>query len=141
MTSSVIRVLPVALAAVWFATAASAGQCEKHYSAVGVPLVTPIVFESWMDFKGLAPDKALKRMARAVKSEGFSGIKVDSGRLIITAYQESTGSGRTQKLTVTAKKTKDGTRARVSFKIKAGQVAADRHVRPGMCKILNAADG
>ncbi|MEZ5886351.1 MAG: hypothetical protein R3D56_05675 [Paracoccaceae bacterium] len=136
-----IRTASLALAALWMATAAWAGPCEKHYTAVGVPLITPIVFESWMDFKGLAPDKALKRMARAVKSEGFSGIAVDSGRLIITAYQETSGSGRTQKLTVTAKKTKDGTRARASFRLRAGQVANDRHVRPGICKILNAADG
>jgi len=122
-------------------SAAWAGPCEQNYGVAGVPLVTAMVFSSHQDFSKVQPDAALKRMARAVKAEGFDGIKVNAARGVIDAYQETSGSGRIQKLRVTAVKAGQGTRVSVTFKLQAGQVAEDRHVRPGICKILRAAGG
>jgi len=132
-------VLAAAIALV--AGAADAGPCEKNYSAAGVPLVTGLTFKSHQDFAGLAADKALERMARMVKSEGFSGIKVNRKAGTIDAWQETSGSGRAQRLKVTAKATDKGTRAAAVFRIQPGQLADDGVVRKGLCKIIGAADG
>ncbi len=127
--------------AVAFATAALAGVCEKSYRVSGVPLVTPLAFTVSQDFSQVSADKALARMARAVKAEDFSGIKVSGKRGTISAFQETSGSGRPQGLLVTVKSGKKGIRATATFKIQAGQVAEDKYVRRSLCKIVGAADG
>ena len=60
------------------ASSAMAGACEDNYGATGIPLVTGITFSTYQDFSKVDPATALKRMARVVKSEGYSGIKVNS---------------------------------------------------------------
>ena len=59
----------------------------------------------------------------------------------ISAYQETSGSGRPQSLLVVVKSGKKGIRASATFKIQAGQVAEDKYVRRSLCKIVGAADG
>jgi hypothetical protein len=123
------------------ASSAMAGACEDNYGATGIPLVTGITFSTYQDFSKVDPATALKRMARVVKSEGYSGIKVNSTKGTIVAYQETSGSGRAQTLKVAAKKQGKGTRAVVNFSVQAGQLAEDRAVRKGLCKIIRAVGG
>ena len=123
------------------ATSATAGACEDNYGATGIPLVTGITFSAFQDFSKVDPATALKRMARVVKSEGYAGIKVNSAKGTIVAYQETSGSGRAQTLKIAAKKQGKGTRAVANFSVQAGQVAEDRAVRKGLCKIIRAAGG
>ena len=123
------------------AAPALAGPCEKSYRVSGVPLVTPIVFTVSQDFTKTSAEQALARMARAVRAEDFSGIKVNEKRGTISAYQETSGSGRPQSLLVVVKSGKKGIRASATFKIQAGQLAEDKYVRRSLCKIVGAADG
>jgi len=122
-------------------TSVMAGPCEDNYGATGIPLVTGISFSSYQDFSKVDPATALKRMARMVKNEGYTGVKVNAAKGTIVAYQETSGSGRAQTLKVAAKTQGNGTRAVANFSVQAGQVAEDRAVRKGLCKIIRAAGG
>ena len=134
-----LRLVPVLSALA--AAPALGGPCEKSYRVSGVTLVTPLVFTVSQVFSNTSADKALARMAKAVKAEDFSGIKVSEKRGTISAYQETSGSGRPQGLLVTVKSGTKGVRATGTFKIQAGQVAEDKYVRRSLCKIVGAADG
>lgn len=129
----------VALVAVLAASPAIAGPCESNYAQEGVPMLTAITFKSWQNFSGVDPDKALDRLARAVLAEGFVGMRVDKAYGAITAYQETTGSGREQTLRIVTRKAGNGTRADIVFSIQKGQLASGDTIRGHLCNVLSAA--
>ena len=87
------------------------------------------------------PATATGRIARKMRREGYSGIEANAGRGRVDAWQETSGSGRTQHLRATVKASKGGSRAALTFTVRAGQVADDRIVRRELCKLLRAAKG
>lgn len=117
---------------------ARAGQCESSFAVAGVPLVTGLTFSAAQDLPGADAGSALKRIARKMRAEGYAGVDADPGRGRVDAWQETSGSGRTQHLRVTVNSTGKGSRARIAFTLRAGQVADDRIVRRELCKILRA---
>lgn len=116
-----------------------AGPCEDSFRQEGVPLVTAIIFRTSQSFANVPPARALDRLARAVQAEGFVGMQVQRDLGSITAYQETSGSGREQMLRVVARPAGRGSRVDAVFQIQQGQVAAEAHVRPAMCRIVGAA--
>ncbi len=56
-------------------------------------------------------------------AEGFIRVGVDRSAGALTAFQETSGSGRPQTLRVSARKTGNGTRVDAVFMIQAGQLA------------------
>lgn len=138
MTKSMLAALAIAVAA---AGAAQAGQCESNFTMVGVPLITGLTFSTSEDFAGVDPATATNRIARKMRREGYSGIEANAGRGRVDAWQETSGSGRTQHLRATVKSSKGGSRAALTFTVRAGQVADDRIVRRELCKLLRAARG
>ena len=135
MLSMMARAMAITLAA---AGAAAAGQCEANFTVVGVPLVTGLTFSTVQDLPGVDPATATGRIARKLRREGYLGVEADSGRGRVDAWQETSGSGRSQHLRATVKPTKAGSRAALSFTVRAGQVADDRIVRKELCKLLRA---
>jgi secreted protein with Ig-like and vWFA domain len=129
------------VAAVLVSTAAMAGPCETNFSQDGVPLVTAISFRSWQAFPGVDANRALDRLARAVQAEGFVGMRVDRGTGSITAYQETSGSGREQMLRVVARSAGRGSRVDIVFQIQQGQVADGGTVRTALCRVVAGTAG
>ncbi|MBL8570320.1 MAG: hypothetical protein JNK84_14720 [Phreatobacter sp.] len=120
---------------------ALAGPCEDNFRQEGVPLVTAITFRTSQSFASIPPARALDRLARAVQAEGFVGMRVERDLGSITAFQETTGSGREQMLRVVVRAAGRGSRVDAVFSIQQGQVAAEGHVRPAMCRVVSAAAG
>lgn len=120
------------------AGAARAGQCESSFAVAGVPLVTGLTFSAEQDLPGVEAGSAVKRIARRMRADGYSGVAADPGRGRVDAWQETSGSGRTQHLRAAVTATGKGSRARITFTVRAGQVADDRVVRRELCKILRA---
>jgi hypothetical protein len=129
------------IVAVLTGAAAIAGPCETNFRQDGVPLVTAISFRSWQAFPGVDARRALDRLARAVQAEGFVGMRVDRGTGSITAYQETTGSGREQMLRVVARPAGRGSRVDIVFSIQQGQVADGGYVRTALCRVVAGTAG
>lgn len=102
-------------------------------------MLTGISFKTWQNFAGVDPDKALDRLARAVLAEGFVGMRVDKAYGAITAFQETSGSGREQTLRIVTRKAGNGTRADIVFSIQQGQLSSGDVIRGHLCKVLSAA--
>jgi hypothetical protein len=127
--------------AVLVASPALAGPCEDNFSQEGVPLMTAISFKTWRNFSSAAPAQVLDRLARAVLAEGFVDMRVNKAYGAITAYQETSGSGREQQLRVVTRKAGNGTRVDLVFSIQQGQLAAEGPVRSALCRMVAAGAG
>lgn len=122
-------------------SAAQAQTCASNFSQEGVPLLTGIIYRTHQVFPNVAPKTALERMGRAVQAEGFVGMRVDSRFGSITAFQETSGSGREQRLRVVTRPAGKGTRVDINFEIQAGQVAGADSVRNGVCRLMEGMRG
>lgn len=120
---------------------AAAAGCEKSFTVGGVPMISELIYKASDEFPGVKPDAALKRLSQAVAAEGFSGIKVNKSLGSIDAYQETSGSGRSQTLRVVARKKGNATRVDIIFNLQVGQVADKKIVRQSLCGIVQAAAG
>ncbi len=118
-----------------------AQNCAENFEQDGIPLVTAIIYKSWQVFPGVPPAQALDRLARATLAEGFVGMRVDKQYGAITAFQETSGSGREQSLRIVTRKAGNGTRVDAVFQIQAGQVASADAVRKGICNVVRGARG
>jgi hypothetical protein len=133
--------LRIAACCAAFLTAAPvmAQTCENNFQVEGVALLTALNFRTSQTFSGVNAGKALNSLRSAMLAEGFSNIDVDRSGGALTAFQETTGSGRPQTLRVTARKAGNGTRVDAVFSVQAGQVADAGTVRAAMCRVFAGA--
>lgn len=138
---NVHRFLLAAAFVAGFGAHAQAQTCADNFHQEGVPLLTGIIYRTHQVFPNVVPKTALDRMARAVQAEGFVGMRVDQRFGSITAFQETSGSGREQRLRVVTRPAGKGTRVDINFEIQAGQVAGEGSVRNGMCRLMEGMRG
>lgn len=130
--------LITALAICLLAGTGTAG-CKENFTTEGLPLLSQIQYKTHASFKGLDRTTAAKRIAQRLKDEGFQGVKRDGG--VVTAWQETTGSGRPQTLRFIVSESRGTTTIEGIFTIQQGQVTAKRMVRDNLCKVIAIAAG
>lgn len=135
------RMAAIALFSVLASAGVRAQSCVDNFSQEGVPLMTGISFKTHQIFPNVAPAVAVDRLARTVLAEGFVGMRVDKAYGAITAYQETSGSGRAQQLRVVARPAGKGSRVDIVFSIQQGQIAAEGPVRSGLCRVMAGVRG
>jgi len=120
------------------ATAASAG-CKQNFTALGLPLLSEIEYRTEETYKDLGQTTAAKRIAARLVAEGYSGVKRKGG--VVTAWQETSGSGRPQKLRFIISEAEGKTLIEAVFTVQVGQVAGERVVRNELCRLIATAAG
>jgi hypothetical protein len=134
-----MRLVPaLTFAALLLATGASAG-CKENFTQEGLPLLSQIQFKSHTSYKGLDKTTAAKRIAARLREEGFNGVTREGG--VVTAWQETTGSGRPQTLRFIVSTSGGTTTIEGIFTIQQGQVAGKRVVRDNLCRVIASAAG
>ena len=113
--------------------------CESNFTVEGAPMLTAINFRTSQTFAGVESAKALNSLRAAMLAEGFIRVSVDRSAGALTAFQETSGSGRAQTLRVSARKAGNGTRVDAIFMVQAGQLADATTVRGYLCRIVSAA--
>ncbi|WP_149588849.1 hypothetical protein [Tabrizicola flagellatus] len=131
-------ILSTTLAAFLVASAATAG-CKENFTVEGLPLLSQIQYKSHATYKGLDRTTAAKRIAARLRDEGFKGVKREGG--VVSAWQETTGSGRPQTLRFIVTESRGKTTIEGIFTIQQGQIAGNRVVRDNMCKVIAIAAG
>jgi hypothetical protein len=121
------------------ATSALAQTCESNFEVEGVPMLSGMNFRTNQSFPGVDNRKALGSLRAAMLAEGFINVSVDRSAGALTAFQETSGSGRPQTLRVSARKSGNGTRVDAVFMIQAGQLADATTIRGYLCRVIAAA--
>lgn len=124
---------------VTLAAGSAFANCKQNFTVAGVPLLSQMQFRSYDTFKDLAKTTAAKRIAARLKDEGFQGVTREGG--VVTAWQETTGSGRPQQLRFIVTESKGKTTIEGIFTIQEGQVTSKRVVRENICKVIEIAGG
>jgi len=121
------------------ATPVLAQSCEGNFRVEGTPMLTALNFRTSQSFAGVDRDRAINNLRSAMLAEGFIRVSVDRSAGALTAFQETSGSGRPQTLRVSARKAGKGTRVDAVFMIQAGQLADAATVRGYLCRVVSAA--
>lgn len=121
------------------ATPILAQTCEGNFRVEGTPMLTALNFRTSQTFAGVDRDRAINNLRSAMLAEGFIRVSVDRSAGALTAFQETSGSGRPQTLRVSARKAGKGTRVDAVFMIQAGQIADAATVRGYLCRVVSAA--
>lgn len=138
---SIRSFIPFVIAATATFAAAGTAQaqpCITNFKSAGVPVLSEITYRSW-DLVKRPPAAVLTAIARAAEAEDFSGIRIDKASGTVTALQDAAGSGRPQRLQVTARKSGGATRIDAVYTVQAGQIGHEGEVRRGLCNIIGAA--
>ncbi len=133
-----MRVLLFSLLLSITATSTSAA-CKQNFTSLGLPLLSQIEYRTQETYKGLDPTSAAKRIASRLKAEGYFGVKRNSG--VVTAWQETSGSGRPQELRFIVSRSSGKTTIEAIFTVQQGQVAGNRVVRDELCRLIASAAG
>lgn len=120
-------------------TGSTLAGCRENFTTEGLPLLSQIQFKTHATYKGLDKTTAAKRIVARLKDEGFKGVKREGGT--VTAWQETSGSGRPQTLRFIVSERKGSTTIEGIFTIQQGQVAGKRVVRDNLCKVIEIAAG
>ncbi len=121
-----------------FATSAHAA-CKQNFAVLGLPLLSQVEYRTSETYKGLGQSTAAKRLAARLKAEGYSAVRRSGG--VVTALQETSGSGRPQKLRFIVTERGATTTIEAIFTIQQGQVAGERVVRNELCRLIATAAG
>ena len=113
--------------------------CEGNFQVEGAPLITAMNFRTSQTFPGVDSRTALGHLRAAMLAEGFIDVRMDRQAGALTAFQETSGSGRPQTLRVSARKSGNGTRVDAIFMIQAGQVADANLIRGYLCRVVASA--
>ena len=113
--------------------------CKQNYTVLGLPLLSQIEYRTQETYKGLGQTAAAKRIAARLKAEGYSGVKRSGG--VVTAWQETSGSGRPQALRFIVTERSSKTTIEAIFTVQAGQIAGERVVRGELCRLIASAAG
>lgn len=121
------------------ATPVLAQTCESNFRVEGTPMLTALNFRTSQTFAGVDRGRAINNLRSAMLAEGFIRVGVDQSAGALTAFQETSGSGRPQTLRVSARKAGKGTRVDAVFMIQAGQLADAATIRGYLCRVVLAA--
>jgi hypothetical protein len=113
--------------------------CESNFRVEGTPMLTALNFRTSQIFVGVDRGRAIDNLRSAMLAEGFIRVGVDRSAGALTAFQETSGSGRPQTLRVSARKAGKGTRVDAVFMVQAGQLADAATVRGYLCRVISAA--
>lgn len=113
--------------------------CKQNFSVLGLPLLSQIEYRTSETYKGLDKTTAAKRIATRLKAEGYSSVKRSGG--VVTAWQETSGSGRPQELRFIISEKSGRTTIEAIFTIQQGQIAGERVVRNELCRLIATAAG
>lgn len=102
-------------------------------------MLTALNFRTSQIFVGVDRGRAIDNLRSAMLAEGFIRVGVDRSAGALTAFQETSGSGRPQTLRVSARKAGKGTRVDAVFMVQAGQLADAATVRGYLCRVVSAA--
>jgi hypothetical protein len=120
------------------ATPAKAQPCQENFQVEGVVLLTALNYRTWQSFPGIDHRKALNSLRSAMLAEGFINVDMDRAGGALTAFQETSGSGRPQTLRVTARRIGGATRVDAVFSVQQGQAADATVVRGAICRVVAA---
>ncbi len=120
------------------ATSASAA-CKQNFAVLGIPLLSQIEYRTQETYKGLGQTTAAKRIAARLEAEGYARVRRKGG--VVTALQETSGSGRPQALRFIITERSGKTTIEAIFTIQQGQVAGERVVRNELCRLIATAAG
>ena len=130
----------VAVIALFLAAASPASAaCKDNFSTLGLPLLSQVEYRTQETYKGLGQTTAAKRIAARLKAEGYYNVKRNGG--VVTAWQETSGSGRPQELRFIISEKSGKTTIEAVFTIQQGQVAGNRVVRNELCRLIGTAAG
>ncbi len=129
----------IAVTALFLALAAPAANaaCKQNFEVLGLPLLSQIEYRTHETYKDLGQTTAAKRIAERLKAEGYSAVKRNGG--VVTAWQETSGSGRPQELRFIIAEKSGKTTIEAIFMIQQGQIAGNRVVRNDLCRLIATA--
>jgi hypothetical protein len=128
------------IAALTLALAAPAqAACKQNLTVLGLPLLSQIEYRTFETYKGLDKTTAAKRIAARLKAEGYAGVKRSGGT--VTAWQETSGSGRPQALRFIVTEKSGKTSIEAIFTVQQGQISGNGVVRKELCKLIASAAG
>jgi hypothetical protein len=114
---------------------AQAQSCPDNFSAAGA------AYRSWQFFPGLNPVAAIDNLVRAGRASGFwASVEADRQAGFIHAENDGAGNGRTQPVTISARRQGNGTRVDYSIIMAPGQIPGE-NLRLGICRFLRSATG
>ncbi len=113
--------------------------CKQNFTTLGLPLLSQIEYRTSETYKGLGQTTAAKRIAARLAAEGYAAVRRSGG--VITALQETSGSGRPQELRFIVTERGAKTVIEAIFTIQQGQVAGNRVVRDELCRLIATAAG
>lgn len=131
--------VPLIVLAVALATTSASAACKQNFTTLGLPLLSQIEYRTQETYKGLDPTGAAKRIASRLKAEGYLRVQRSGG--VVTALQETSGSGRPQELRFIISERSGKTTIEAIFTIQQGQVAGNRVVRDELCRLIATAAG
>lgn len=123
----------------WSSTSVLAQTCESNFRVEGTPMLTALNFRTSQMFAGVDRGRAIDNLRSAMLAEGFIRVGIDRSAGALTAFQETSGSGRPQTLRISARKAGKGTRVDAVFMVQAGQLADAATVRGYLCRVVSAA--
>ena len=132
------QILTASLFACLLAGSAAAG-CKDNFTSLGLPLLSQIEYRTQETYKGLGQATAAKRIAARLKAEGYFDVRRSGG--VVTALQETSGSGRPQELRFIIGEKSGRTTIEAIFTVQQGQVAGKRVVRDELCRLIATAAG
>jgi hypothetical protein len=113
--------------------------CKQNFTTLGIPLLSQIEYRTSETYKGLGQTTAATRIAARLKAEGYAAVRRSGG--VVTAVQETSGSGRPQELRFIITESGGKTLIEAIFTIQQGQVAGNRVVRDELCRLIATAAG
>ncbi|NJS38581.1 MAG: hypothetical protein HC783_05705 [Rhodobacteraceae bacterium] len=113
--------------------------CKQNFTTLGLPLLSQIEYRTFETYKGLGQTTAAKRIAARLKAEGYAAVRRSGG--VVTALQDTSGSGRPQELRFIVSEKGGKTMIEAIFTIQQGQVAGNRVVRNELCRLIATAAG
>lgn len=135
-----MRITPTSLSLVLFLAATSAeATCKQNLTVLGLPLLSQMEFRTHETYGGLAQSTAAKRIAARLKAEGYARVTRSGG--VVTALQETSGSGRAQELRFIITEKSGKTKIEAIFTIQQGQISGNRVVRDELCRLIASATG
>ena len=131
-------VAPILLTAALAATSADAA-CKQNFTVLGLPLLSQIEYRTSETYKGLGQTAAAKRIAARLQAEGYFNVRRKGG--VVTALQETSGSGRPQELRFVVSEISGKTTVEAMFTVQVGQIAGEKVVRNELCRLIAVAAG
>lgn len=131
--------LPLVVLFIAFASSSASANCAKNFTTLGLPLLSQIEYRTQETYKGLDQTSAAKRIAARLKAEGYSRVQRNGG--VVTAWQETSGSGRPQELRFIISERSGKTTIEAIFTVQQGQIASNRVVRNELCRLIANAAG